>query len=70
MEKTNLELWNEVLRTAVLMRSIESNLKPMQEAIFQQRPLAKNEFPVDYVSDAEILVGLILELKTRGASIS
>ena len=70
MEKTNKELWDEVLRTAELLRLEERSLKPMEEVIFGVRPLAKVNLPLDYVADAQILTQLLLLLKARGAKVT
>ena len=70
MEKTNKEIWDEVLRTAELLRQIEPTLKSMEEVIVGMRPAANVSLPIDYVSDAQILTQLLLLLKARGAKIT
>jgi hypothetical protein len=70
MENTNKELWDEVLRTAELLRKLEPSLKSMEEVIAGVRPPAKANLPVDYVSDAQILTQLLLLLKARGAKVA
>ena len=69
MNRSNEEIWNEALRTAELLRIKTETLNAMEEAIFGLRPLTKECFPVSYVSDAQILTQLLLELKARGANI-
>ena len=70
MEKTSKDIWDEALRTAELMRRIEKTLKPMEEAFVGVRPATKDCLPVQYVSDAQILTQLLLQLKARGAQVS
>jgi hypothetical protein len=70
MDRTNLDIWNEVLETAELLRQIEPTLKPMEEVFAGVRPATEDTFPVDYVSDAMILTKLLLQLKARGAKVS
>lgn len=70
MSKASQELWEEALRTAELLRRIEPTLEPMEKAIVGRHPLNLDKLPVDYVSDAQILTQLLLELKARGARIA
>ena len=70
MDRTNQEIWEEILRTAELLSQNESSLEPMEEAGLGIIPFDKSCLPIHYVSDAQILTQLILSLKDRGARIS
>jgi hypothetical protein len=70
MGKTNQDIWNEALRTAELLRQIEPTLKAMEDVVAGVRPATKDILPVDYIADAQILTGLLLQLKARGANVS
>jgi hypothetical protein len=69
MNRSNEDIWNEALRTAELLRMTTGTLNAMEEAVSGLRPLPKECFPVSYVSDAQILTQLLLELKARGAKV-
>ncbi len=71
MNKTNQELWEEVLRTAELLDTLVPTLKPMESVIFDQNTLINiDKLPIDYVSDAQVLTNILLTLKARGAKIT
>ena len=70
MNKTNQESWEEIVRTAHLLRVSEPTLKSMEAGAAGVLPPEKVELPVHYVSDAMILTELILSLEARGPKIS
>jgi hypothetical protein len=65
MNKTNPELWAEIVRTANLLRLSEPQLKSMEAVAAGVLPPDKVELPVHYVSDAMILTRLILSFDAR-----
>lgn len=67
MEKTNEEIWEEVLRLIRLMKSHSSTVEKFSEAAAEVIPLDLSCLPIDFVADAEILVGLLEILEQRGA---
>jgi hypothetical protein len=69
MNRSNEEIWNETLRTAELLQKTAGTLNAMEEAVSGLRPPTKECFPVSYVSDAQTLTQLLLELKARGAKV-
>ena len=69
MNKTNQELWEEIVRTAQLLRVSEPILESMEAGATGVLPPEKVELPVHYVSDAMILTELILSLKARDLKI-
>lgn len=70
-EKTNQELWEEVLRTAETLRKIESGqVEPLEKKMVMGENITKEDIPTDYISDAQILTSLLLELKERSIEIA
>ncbi len=67
MEKTNAEIWEEVLRLIHVMKSQRSAVEKFSQAAAKVVPLEMSCLPVDFVADAEILVHLLAILEERGA---
>jgi len=71
MDRTNQEIWDEVLRTAQLLRESECSLRQMERvAAGGSGPLDVSILPIGYVSDAMALTMLLLELKRRGVTVA
>lgn len=70
-EKTDQELWEEVLRTADLLRRNESGMMDSMTSLMEQASeedsISEDDLPTDYVSDAQILTKLLSVLEERGA---
>ena len=71
MEKTNQDIWDEVLRTAQTLRlQEEQTMASGDRATAGLTSPDEIAWPVDYVADAQILTRLVLSLKARGARVS
>lgn len=67
MEKTNEELWEEILRLVHVMKSQRVAVDRVSQAAAKVIPLDSSCLPLDFVADAEILVQLLETLEERGA---
>jgi hypothetical protein len=67
MEKTNQELWEEILRLIHGMKSQRVAVDKFSQAVAKAIPLDPSCLPVDFVADAEILLQLLEILEERGA---
>jgi len=70
MNKTNKDIWEETVRTAHLLRSMESGLKSAEYKLAENGASKNLDFPVEYISDAMILTELILSLDARDAKMN
>jgi hypothetical protein len=70
MNKTNKEIWEEIVRTAHLLRSMEPELKCAEYQLVENGASKNLDFPVEYISDALILTELILSLDACDAKIN
>ncbi|MBK9595710.1 MAG: hypothetical protein IPO57_10250 [Rhodocyclales bacterium] len=71
LNKTNQELWEEAIRTAELLDTLVPSLEPIMSAMFRRVPAVDmDKLPIDYVSDAQILTNILLNLKARGAKVA
>jgi hypothetical protein len=67
MEKTNQEIWEEILRLTRVIKSQTSSVDNLSRAATKLTPIDHICFPVDFVADTEILVYRIETLDGRGA---
>jgi len=66
MEQTSQEIWEEILRLVKLMRTQSDSVHEMTKAALKSEPLDHRLLPINYVSDAEILLMLIEKLEESG----
>jgi hypothetical protein len=67
MEKTNQEIWAEILRLTQVMKTQRGAVDKLSRAAANVIPLDHSCLPIDFVADAEVLVHLIEILESRGA---
>ncbi len=67
VEKTNEEIWGEVLRLIRVMKSQRDAVEKFSQAAAKAVPLDHSCLPVDFVADAEILVQLLGVMEQQGA---
>ena len=67
VEQTNQQIWDEILRLVHTMKGQKAALDTFNMAVARVIPLDESCLPINYVSDAIILVDLVGRLETRGA---
>lgn len=70
-ERTDQELWEEVVRTAKTLKKIESHqVEPLEKKMALDDTISKEDIPTGLIADAQILIRLLLELEDRGAEVA
>jgi hypothetical protein len=69
VERSNQEIWEEITRTAQLIRGYGESLRGLEQRILVGELAAEDSrVLVELASDAEILAGLIEQLQRRGVT--
>ena len=68
MERSNQEIWEEIVRTAALIRGYEPTLSKLEKKLLFGELSEDAAVLPQLASDAQILAGLIEQLQRRGAT--